>query len=377
MKIQHHSSVSEIPHELWDSLTEADFPFLDHAFLRALELGGCVGHGTGWSPRHLTVWKGGKLVGSCSLYLKSHSYGEYIFDWEWAHAFERYHLDYYPKMVSAVPFTPATGRKLLVHPEACREKVEKALLKKAFEITREAGASSLHFLFSRREENRAFEEAGCRIRNTFQYHWRNPGYRDFEDFLSRLKRKRRKDILRERREVEKQGVTIETLENDAIEPLHVELMYRFYLSTIDKKWGSAYLSRDFFSAILERMRPYLVLILARQNSQWVAGSINYRKGKGLFGRYWGCVREFRFLHFELCYYRTIDYAIRYGYRFFEAGAQGSHKVQRGFLPEVTYSAHWIQHPGFRKAIFDILDQEKQALKMGLEEFERSPYRVSV
>ena len=374
LEIAHFSSLTEVTEEDWNLLTEEDFPFLDHAYLLAMEEGHCVGSGTGWHPGYLGILDQGRLVGACCLYEKTNSYGEYIFDWEWANAFERYRQEYYPKMTSAVPFTPATGRKLLVHPETDRSVVEKMLIQGALEKTKEAKASSLHFLFIRKEEIPAFESFGFQVRHTFQFHWLNHGYQDFTDFLSRLKSKRRKDILRERRKVREQEITIEILQEEDIEDRHIQVMYAFYLSTIDKKWGSPYLSLDFFQQVHVSMRDRLVLVLARKDHEWVAGSINYRKGDALFGRYWGCSKDFQFLHFELCYYQTIEYAIEHGLSLFEAGAQGSHKVQRGFLPEQTYSAHWIEHPAFRKAIFDYLDQERKALKIGLQEYEGSPYR---
>ena len=374
LEILHFSSFKEIDEKEWNELTEDDFPFLDHAYLLAMEEGGCVGEGTGWEPAYLGVRDQGRMVGASCLYEKTNSYGEYIFDWEWAHAFERYRQNYYPKLTSAVPFTPATGRKLLVHRNADRAEVEKALVQGALDKSRNSGASSLHYLFIREEEIPVFESMGFQIRHTFQFHWLNQDYQEFNDFLARLKSKRRKDIIRERRKVREQQIHIELLEGEAIQPEHIQVMYGFYLSTIDKKWASAYLTLDFFRQIQTTMRENMVLIMARNDQEWVAGSINYRKGNALFGRYWGCFKDYRFLHFELCYYQTIEYAINHRLALFEAGAQGSHKVQRGFLPEKTYSAHWIEHPAFRKAIFDFLDQERNALKIGLQEFESSPYR---
>ena len=374
LEILHFSSFKEIDEKEWNELTEHDFPFLDHAYLPAMEEGGCVGKETGWKPAYLGIRDQGRLVGASCLYEKTNSYGEYIFDWEWAHAFERYRQNYYPKLTSAVPFTPATGRKLLVHPDADQAEVEKVLVQGALDKSRNSGASSLHYLFIREEEIPVFESMGFQIRHTFQFHWLNQDYQEFNDFLARLKSKRRKDIIRERRKVREQQIHIELLEGDAIQPEHIQVMYGFYLSTIDKKWASAYLTLDFFRQIQTTMRENMVLIMARNDQEWVAGSINYRKGNALFGRYWGCFKDYRFLHFELCYYQTIEYAINHRLALFEAGAQGSHKVQRGFLPEKTYSAHWIEHSAFRKAIFDFLDQERNALKIGLQEFESSPYR---
>ncbi len=375
MKISVLSSIDQVPPSEWNALVPPGFPFMDHEFLSALERGGCLGPAAGWEPCHLSAWEGTRLVGACCLYRKSHSYGEYIFDWEWASAFKRYRIDYYPKLTSAVPFTPATGKKLLTLPGADQSAIQNELLDHAIRETSLRQASSLHFLFIAEDEIPVFESLGFHIRHSFQFHWTNRGYRDFDDFLSRMKSKRRKEILRERRKVKEQDISIDIFRGDEIEIGHARMMCRFYLSTIDKKWGSAYLTEDFFLRIHANMRGQLVMIMAAFENRVVAGSIHFHKDDCLYGRYWGCLRDFQFLHFEVCYYKALEYAISNGVRLFEAGAQGGHKVQRGFLPQLTYSAHRIEHRGFDNAIAGFLEDEKRALYAGLAEGNYSPFRI--
>jgi len=369
------SNIGAVSTAQWGALTGTEFPFSEHDYLSALEESACVGEESGWLPCHLTLWKNKQLQGALCLYEKTNGYGEYIFDWGWANAYEQHGLNYYPKLVSAIPFTPATGRKLLVHPEADASRVRKKLLEEALLCMRSRNCSSLHFLFITAEEQPVFESMGFLIRHSFQFHWKNKNYRNFAEFLALLKRKRRKEILRERRQIQKQMIKVSVLEGDAILPEHIHNMYQFYLSTIDRKWGQSYLSEDFFYRIHETMRKKLVLILAYADGDCVAGTINFQKGDCLYGRYWGCKRNYRSLHFELCYYQPIEYAIGKGIHLFEAGAQGEHKIQRGFLPELTYSAHWLEHPGFRNSVAEFLEEEKVAIHKAIEEFSpHSPYR---
>ena len=378
MQFRTESNIEAVSSKQWNSLVDSEFPFSEYAFLSALEKSGCVGEASGWVPCHLTLWKNKQLQGALCLYEKNNGYGEYIFDWGWAKAYERYGLNYYPKLVSAIPFTPATGRKLLVHPEADTSSVRKKLLEEALACMRDRNCSSLHFLFITAEELPVFSAMGFLIRHSFQFHWKNNNYSDFEDFLVTLKRKRRKEILRERRQIGQQMIKVEVFEGEAIQLEHIHIMYQFYLSTTDKKWGKSYLSEEFFHLIHTTMRNSLVLIMAFADGNCVAGTINFQKGNCLYGRYWGCKRNYRSLHFELCYYQPIEYAIRRGIRLFEAGAQGEHKIQRGFLPELTYSAHWLEHPGFRNSIAKFLEEEKHAISQGIEDFRpHSPYRAAV
>ncbi len=369
--------MSAVSSAQWSELTDSDFPFSEHDFLSALEETDCVGEESGWIPCHLTMWKNDMLQGALYLYEKNNGYGEYIFDWGWAQAYERHGLNYYPKLVSAVPFTPATGRKLLVHPEADASRVRKKLLEESLDCMRSRNCSSLHFLYITAEELPIFNSMGFLIRHSFQFHWKNSNYQDFDQFLSTLKRKRRKEIIRERKQIKEQMITVSVLEGDDITREHIAQMYKFYISTISRKWGHPYLSLEFFYRIHQTMLKRLVLILAYVDEDCVAGVINFQKGDCLYGRYWGCKGNYRSLHFELCYYQPIEYAILKGISLFEAGAQGEHKIQRGFLPELTYSAHWVEHPGFRSSISNFLEQEKVSIRQGIKEFSpHSPYRDS-
>ncbi len=369
-------SLREVPPESWNRLIGDAFPFAEYDYLLALEEGHCVGIEPGWEPRYLTLWEGKQLQAACYLYRKTNSNGEYIFDWDWANAYQRYGQRYFPKLTSAVPFTPATGPKLLVAADASNPReLQRQLLASALDLAQQEGCSSLHFLFIPAEEREIYEAAGLLLRHSFQFHWQNQGYVSFEDFLSRLRSKRRKEILRERRQVQEQGLEIILLRGEEIEPKLCRVMYDFYLTTIDRKWAMPYLSYEFFQYIFTHFRDQLVLALARKQGRWVAGTINYHKGPHLFGRYWGCRQDFRSLHFELCYYRLIEYAIEQGVQRFEAGAQGAHKIQRGFLPNLTYSAHWIAHPAFHRAIGEFIEEEKRSIQSNIEENpELSPYR---
>ena len=369
-------SLREVPPESWNRLIGDAFPFAEYDYLLALEEGHCVGIEPGWEPRYLTLWEGEQLQAACYLYRKTNSNGEYIFDWDWANAYQRYGQRYFPKLTSAVPFTPATGPKLLVAADASNPReLQQQLLASALELVQQEGCSSLHFLFIPAEEREIYEAAGLLLRHSFQFHWQNQGYSSFEDFLSRLRSKRRKEILRERRQVQEQGLEVILLRGEEIEPKLCRVMYDFYLTTIDRKWAMPYLSYEFFQYIFTHFRDQLVLALARKQGRWVAGTINYHKGPHLFGRYWGCRQDFRSLHFELCYYRLIEYAIEQGVQRFEAGAQGAHKIQRGFLPNLTYSAHWIAHPAFHRAIGEFIEEEKRSIQSNIEDNpELSPYR---
>jgi predicted N-acyltransferase len=378
MQFKAFDSLSEISAEPWNTLTCPDFPFADHAYLSALETSLSVGGDSGWKPIYLTLWDGSALRGALFVYLKDNSYGEYIFDWAWLRAFHDNGIPYFPKVVAAVPFTPATGPKLLVHPEADAPTVRRRLIEEALRLTEASRSSSLHFLFASAEELPEFSRAGLLLRHSYQFHWTNRGYARFEDFLGALKSRKRKQILVEREQVAESGVSVEVIEGDALKVEHARLMYRFYLTTIEKMGAIAYLTPLFFETVFAEMRGAIVLMLAKRDGEWIAGALNYRKGGALFGRYWGCSQEVRGLHFELCYYQGIEYAIARGLRLFEAGAQGEHKLARGFLPQLTYSAHWIEQPAFRSAIANFVEQEKAGIAELFQEYgPHAPYRDGV
>jgi predicted N-acyltransferase len=376
LEVRASGSLAEVPAEAWDALAPAHFPFADHAYLSALETSGSVGEGTGWKPIYWTCWLGRELVGALYAYLKRDSYGEYIFDWAWLRAYQQAGVPYFPKLVAAVPFTPATGPKILVHPLADAAAVRARLIEAMRRAAGESRASSIHLLFLTPEEASSFGGPDWLLRHSYQFHWRNRSYRDFGSFLGALKSRKRTQILAEREQVARSGISIEVVEGDRVTGDHARAMYRFYLSTIEKMGAIAYLTPAFFDTVFDRMRGAIVLMLARSGGRPVAGALNYRKGDALFGRYWGCTEEIRGLHFELCYYQGIEYAIARGLRLFEAGAQGEHKLARGFLPALTYSAHWIHHPVFREAIADYIGREKAAIAEAFEAYAaQSPFRA--
>lgn len=365
----------------WDRLAADANPFLRHAFLAALEDSGCVSASTGWLPRHLLVHADasgrGQLLGAAPMYLKSHSYGEYVFDWAWAHAYERARLPYYPKLVAAVPFTPATGPRLLVAAGEHTAAIKRRLVDGALALAEEVGASSLHWLFIPKEELALLKDHGHLHRTGCQFHWHNRGYGDFEDFLADLSSAKRKKLRQERRYVREAGIEVEILSGASIQPSHWDLFYRFYLSTVRSHGAIAYLSRGFFHAIGQTMGEALMLVLARQDGETIAGALNLCGGDTLYGRYWGSLSAVNGLHFEVCYYAAIEYCIELGLARFEAGAQGEHKLARGFLPVSTHSAHWLRHPEFARAVADYLHEEQSdmvdymgALRM------HSPFRRS-
>jgi uncharacterized protein len=381
MRIERLSSIEHVNETAWRELEPQDFPFFDFEFLRALESSGSIGDSTGWSPVYLVCKDHmGRILGALCLYLKTDSYGEYIFDWEWARAYQRHGLPYYPKLVAAVPFTPATGPKLLVSrrtPKSEHAAVKRALLVAAQRLGDERRISSSHALFLPEEELDEFAERGFVVRHSIQFHWRNRGYGAFSDYLDALVSKRRRQIVRERRQLANEGLKIERLTGEALSSEHASTMYRLYLGTLDRKWGMPYLTGAFFTEVFQTMRDRILLVLARdaQTGYTIAGALNFLKGRTLYGRYWGAVEERRNLHFELCYYQAIEFAIERGLRLFEAGAQGEHKLARGFLPSLTYSAHAIQHPGFRHAIERYISEEKELISENMAEYDRyDPYK---
>ncbi len=380
MRVGRFSSVEAMGVDVWRALEPPGFPFFDYEFLQGLERSGSVGPQSGWTPIYLACEEEGHVFGALCLYLKTDSYGEYIFDWEWAHAYREHGLSYYPKLVAAVPFTPATGAKLLLVQDldgAKRKEVKSALLDAARDLAEDLRVSSSHALFLTDEELSELEERSFAIRHSLQFHWNNKGYKTFSDYLDALQSKRRRQISRERRQLGEEGLTIERLTGEAISSGHAAIMYRFYISTSDKKWGMPYLTKEFFEEVLETMKDRTLLVLARDEltRRPVAGALNFFKGRTLFGRYWGAFETRRNLHFELCYYQAIEFAIERNMTLFEAGAQGEHKLARGFLPTITYSAHDIRHPSFRRAIGQYIEEEKKYLAQTVEMYERhNPYK---
>ena len=337
----------------WDALAQGN-PFVSHAFLSALEDSGSVGPGTGWSPAPITIAdSNGRLVAALPAYLKAHSQGEYVFDHAWADAWQRAGGDYYPKLQIAAPFTPATGPRLLLADPA----LALPLLRAAEQLCEANGLSSAHATFIAPEQLPHFEAAGWLPRSDIQFHWENRGYDSFDDFLGALSSRKRKAIRKERMAAQ-QGVTIKALRGAEIQPEQWDAFWAFYQDTGARKWGQPYLTRDAFRLLGERMGDAILLVLAFSEGQAIAGALNFIGPDALYGRYWGAVVEKPFLHFELCYYQAIDAAIALGLSRVEAGAQGGHKLARGYEPVQTWSAHYIAHPGFREAVADFLERER-------------------
>jgi predicted N-acyltransferase len=376
MQIRTIEAIAAVPAAAWDACAGTDNPFVSHAFLKALEESRSVGARTGWLPRHVLVEDGGgALLAAAPMYVKSHSQGEYVFDHGWAQAYERAGGHYYPKLQVAVPFTPVPGPRLLVRPGPLADEARGALLHGLVEIARRLNVSSLHITFPHAEEAQRLAAAGFMLRLGCQYHWTNRGYRTFEDFLADLSSRKRKAIRKERREALAGGITIRALGGDEIRPRHWDAFFAFYMDTGGRKWGRPYLTRAFFECLGASLADRTVLVLAEQDGSPVAGALNLRGTDALYGRNWGCLGDFMFLHFEACYYQAIEYAIAHGLQRVEAGAQGEHKIQRGYLPTPTWSAHWLRDPGFAAAVEDFLGRERAAVEaemQGLMEY--SPFR---
>ena len=354
----------------WDALTEGD-PFTSHRFLLALEESGSVGPGTGWEPRHLIARIGGVLVGAMPQYVKSHSQGEYIFDFNWADAYMRAGGEYYPKLQASVPFTPATGPRLLAQEEGTR----RALMQGAVQIAEQSGVSSFHMTFCTKAEFDLGGETGLMQRVTQQFHWENNGYADFDAFLAALSSRKRKNIRKERASAQGFGGEILSLTGDQIQPEHWDAFWQFYQDTGARKWGTPYLTRAFFDEAQKYLRDDILLVLAKREGRYIAGALNFIGADTLFGRYWGAVEHHPNLHFELCYYQAIEAAIARGLSRVEAGAQGEHKLARGYLPTPVYSLHWIRDKGFAQAVQRFLEAEAEAVHEDIEELtEIGPFK---
>lgn len=376
-----HSSMREIPAIVWDTCAGDDNPFCSHAFLSILEDSGSACAETGWQPCPLTLTDSSGTVVACApLYLKSHSYGEFVFDWSWADAFQRAGGAYYPKFQCAVPFTPATGPRLLTGSATGERRLalQKALTDGMIALAQANAASSVHITFPTAEEATALSGHHRLMHRTgLQYHWTNDGYSSFEDFLAALNSRKRKTLRKEREKANAQGVRFLTLSGAAITPRHWQAFYGFYLATVDRKWSNAYLTERFFTLLGERMADRVVLVMGEdeQTGELICGALNLRGNDTLYGRNWGATERGRFLHFEACYYRAIDYAIAHGLARVEAGAQGEHKLLRGYRPVLTHSLHWIDHPGLEAAVSRALRQERDAIDRTLRAMEDdSPFR---
>ncbi len=370
IEIQVLSSLSQITAQDWDACADpgndtgagpAQNPFVTHRFLNALEQSGSVGPGTGWQPKYLTAHLGEQIIGCAPLFAKSHSQGEYVFDHAWADAYQRAGGQYYPKLQIAVPFTPVTGPRFLARPEH-HAMAQSALIQGAVQLASDNELSSLHVTFCTAQEAANGTQMGLMHRTGQQFHWQNQGYQTFDDFLASLSSRKRKSIRKERMRAQNFGGEIQVIQGEDLTPEHIDALWHFYQDTGARKWGTPYLTRAFFDQLLGPLRRDIVLFLACQNGQPIAGALNFAGRDTLFGRYWGCVQDHPCLHFELCYYQSIDFAIRNGLHTVEAGAQGEHKLARGYLPVTTHSLHWAADPGFAQAIDQYLTSERAAVE---------------
>ncbi len=357
MEITVHRRINEINADQWNDLVSDNNPFMRHEFLAGLETSNCVCEQTGWHPSHLAAYSDKSqtnLIGAMPCYIKDHSYGEYIFDWSWADAHHRHGLDYYPKLSNAVPFTPATGQRCLGD-----KHIVQALLKFALQIVEDQELSGLHSLFITPEQCDAYTDIGLSKRHSSQFHWRNRGYHNFDHFLDQLSSKKRKNIKRERRRVQESQVQYKWLSGDNLDEVAVNQMYGFYQRTIQYYGAQSYLNLDFFKYLGTNFSQQTLFLFAQHEGRTIAGGLYFKSDNTLYGRYWGALANFHSLHFETCYYQAIQWCISHGYKQFEAGAQGEHKLARGLEPTQTWSAHWIRHLGFREAIDDFLKQEQE------------------
>lgn len=371
MKIRVHNTIHNLSKTDWDScalqIKTGLNPFCSFGFLSALEDSNCSTAETGWLPQHISLEENdGKICGIIPLYLKSHSQGEYVFDHSWANAYEQAGGHYYPKLQCSIPFSPVTAPKLLVHPEANKQETKKLLLNAAIELAQRCKVSSLHFTFLKDFDANIMATEGLLIRKDQQFHWKNENYRTFNDFLQSLSSRKRKNIIKERKAAISNEIEIEVLTSADIKEYHWDHYFQFYIDTSNRKWGRPYLNRIFFSYLHERLKGSIILFMAKRNGKYIAGALNLKGNQTLYGRYWGAIEHHPFLHFELCYYQAIEFAIQNNITIVEAGAQGEHKLARGYKPVITKSAHWISNSSLKAAVENYLKQERYIVEQNAE-----------
>lgn len=371
-----HQTLVSIDKNAWNALNPDGNPFVSYEFLLALERTGCLGKRMGWFPRYFIMSDdNGQIVAASMCYIKNNSHGEFVFDWSWADAYQRSGRHYYPKLVCAAPFTPAQGPRLLVHPNGNTDKLRNTLLKNIIAFCEKQSLSSFHCLFPSAEHYTAFSKHSLLIRKDYQYHWRNRSYNSFDDFIGEFKSRKRKEVRRERRIVADQGIFFTTVHGHEMSDTQWEQAHHFYLQTFLEKGNTPALTLGFFKEIGQTMGDQIVVFFAEKDKQYIAAAICFRSEDTLYGRYWGCDFEYSCLHFEACFYQGIEYCIEYQLQQFEPGAQGEHKITRGFLPTATYSAHWIADNDFRPAIADFLQRERLAMDEYAETlWQKSPFR---
>jgi len=361
MKIHFIESIKNIDETIWNNLVDSDYPFMQHSFLLSLEESKCVGEGTGWYTFHLVVKEEEDVIALMPMYIKTDSHGEFIFDWSWADAFYRNGLDYYPKLVSAIPFTPASGPRLCVLDESKRTLITSLIKEGLEEISIKLGISSAHILLPEKKELTSYVDSGFSTRTSYSFHWFNNNYSDFDDFLKELTSRQRKNLRKERSKIFDQNIHMERIPGEDITEELWDSFFKFYQITYLKRGMQAYLNLDFFHKISERLPKSLLLVIAKEakTKGHLAGALNFCDSKNLYGRYWGCLEEYDSLHFESCYYQGIEHCIEMKLNKFDPGVQGEHKIKRGFLPVETFSSHWIKDDRFKKAIDDFLIRERE------------------
>jgi predicted N-acyltransferase len=376
MNITIVGAIKEIGAAEWNALAGNENPFLRYEFLAALETHHCVGERFGWIPQHITLRDDNhKLIGATPFYLKDNSYGEFVFDWSWAEAYHRSGVDYYPKLVVSIPYTPATGPRLLIEQSQDYDIIANALINASLQHAKNLNVSSLHWLFTNAQDTGQLKQHDLLQRLGCQFHWTNQNYESFEHYIQTLTRGKRKNINRERRHVRDANVQLEILNGHEASEEQWHIFHRYYESTFMKLGGYATLSQGFFQEVATAMPDNIVLVMARYDNHYIASALSFRGSNTLYGRHWGCEKEINSLHFEACYYQGIDYCIRHGLQHFEPGAQGEHKIARGFLPTATYSCHWIAEPVFRHAIADFLQRETLGMRHYIEQLtQHSPFK---
>jgi hypothetical protein len=374
LKVTVHDSISSIACEDWNALAGNDYPFLQHAFLELAEHTGSVSPDAGWTPRHLTLNDGGKLRAAMPLYEKSHSWGEFVFDWAWAQAYEQAGLDYYPKLVSAIPFTPAPSTRIL-KADKSDDEAARILLHAAIQLAGDTACSSLHILFPTTDEIPLLDEAGLLVRKDCQFHWRNRGYRNFDDFLATFTSAKRKKAKRDRRRVAENGIQFRRLRGAELDNDTWSTVYALIARTFMLRGSLPYFNQAFFEGLSAHLPENILVIMAEKDGRPVAAAVFFESDTTLYGRYWGSDGHFDALHFETCYYQGIDYCIESGKQLFEPGTQGEHKISRGFAPVETWSAHWLAHPEFADAIERYLDEEGRHIDRYIETVDaHTPYK---
>ncbi|GMR16540.1 MAG: GNAT family N-acetyltransferase [Gammaproteobacteria bacterium] len=372
-------SLHDVPANDWNVLAGQQFPFARYEFLIALENNGAVGKEFGWLTHFFLAYKNDKLIGALPLYIKFNSYGEFVFDWAWADAYQQNHIRYYPKLVTAIPYTPATGPRLLIQDNERYHEIADALINSVLSFAEKSHISSFHCLFTNKKDTEYFNKnPRFMMRLGCQFHWSNNDYQNFDNYLNKLTSKKRKQIKRERRIVREQNIKFEILNGFTATDFHWDVYHRFYENTFERKSGMPTLSKNFFKEIARTMPDNIVLVLAKYQDEYVASAFNLQGTDTLYGRHWGCSEEFDNLHFEACYYQGLEYCINNGLKHFEPGAQGEHKIARGFMPTPTWSAHWIAHPQFSQSISNFLSHEKQGMLHYIEKLnEHSPFKKDI